>query len=428
MSLPRLIFGYFCAVMWLRICYAVLLSCLLLPVWSLHAQTKGNAAPLVSHRRQELAYPDSRMQKRYRIAVIVPLYLDELVRGESVTFKDKVPDKAADGLAFYQGLKLAADSLRRMGARLDIDVYDAGSFSQSPDMLISNRKLDSVDFIIGAVEQHDIPSLANYARKKRINFVSALTNYDGWVKDNQYFTLLQPSVKSHCEFVIDELSRRYPEQNVTLCYRTSSLADDNAALYILNDLYADVVFRKMQCNQVPTRDELAAVLDTTRPNIIAMSILDPAYADSLLSSLARYFPSVHFDVYGMPTWQHMASLRRTDAYQNITVYVPYPFSYDNADSVLLGHIKETFADEFGGTPPEMALRGYETMLWYGSLLRSYGTIFNDKYADLTAAPFTSFRIRPRWDANGSLLYLENRNIYMTVFQAGLSHTIRPARK
>ena len=51
-------------------------------------------------RKQELAYPDSKFKKKYRISIIIPLNLDELVRGESVTFKDKVPDKAADGLAF----------------------------------------------------------------------------------------------------------------------------------------------------------------------------------------------------------------------------------------------------------------------------------------------------------------------------------------
>jgi len=373
-------------------------------------------------RKQEIAYPDSKFKKKYRISIILPLYLDELVRGESVTFKDRVPDKAADGLAFYQGVKLAADSLRRAGSKLDIHIHDAGSFNESPEMLINRRKFDSTDLIIGAVEQHDIPVLAGYARKKKINFVSALTNYDAWVKDNQYFTMLMPSVKSHCEYIIDEVSAKYAGQYVTLLYRTSSLADDNAALYMLNDLYSDVTFRKLLCNSLPTKAELAAVFDTTRPNVVVVSILNQLFADSLLKVLSKYFPNTHFNIYGMPTWSDLPSLRKTNSYKNLAVNVTSPFYYDAADSNLLIALRRSYKNEFAGTPSDMVMRGYESVLWYGSLLRRYGTIFNDDYSDVSAAPFTRFKVKPRWDANGGLLYLENKNIYMSVYQGGISQT------
>jgi hypothetical protein len=375
-----------------------------------------------SRKKQEVYYAPSKFKKRYCVSVIVPLFLDELVRGESVTFKEKVPDKAVPGLAFYQGVKMAADSLQAGGAMMDINIFDAGSFSESPDMLIEKRRLDSTDLIIGAVEQHDIPSLASYAKKKKINFVSALTNYDGWVKDNQYFTMLQPSVKSHCEFIIDDLSAKYAGQNVTLLYRTASLADDNAALYILNDLYSDVTFRKLLCNSLPDKEMLAGVFDTTRPNILAVSILDPFFADSILQALASNFPNTHFEVYGMPGWNEIPNLKRAGTYGNLTVNVPYPFNFDNKDSALISYIERKYEKEFGGKPSEMVWRGYETMFWYGYLLQEYGTIFNSDYKDISGAPFTKFRIKPRWDRNGSLLYLENKNIYMSVYQGGVYRT------
>jgi hypothetical protein len=376
----------------------------------------------VAKKKQEIYYPESKRKKRYRVSVIAPLYLDELVRGEAVTFKEKVPEKAAPGLAFYQGVKLAADSLKSLGMKLDINIFDAGSFSESPEMLINNRRLDSTDLIIGAVEQHDIPVLAGYAKKKKINFVSAMSNYDGWVKDNQYFTMLQPTVKSHCEFIIDDLSRKYAGSNVTLLYRTSSLADDNAALYILNDLYSDVTFRKLLCNNVPGRELLASVLDTTKPNIVVVSILDPVFADSLLVALSAGFPGTHIEVYGMPGWNAMHKLKNTDVYKNLTVNVSYPFNFDSANTDVRRSVAGKFAKEFGGAPTEMMWRGFETMLWYGLLLKNHGTIFNNDYTDLSGAPFTRFRIKPRWDRNGYLLYFENKNIYMSTYQGGVYRT------
>lgn len=362
------------------------------------------------------------MKKHYRVAVITSLFLDELVRGESVTFKEKVPEKAAPGLAFYQGVKLAADSLERAGMQMDIDIFDAGSYDQSPEVLIQRRKFDSTDLIIGAVEQHDIPVLAGFAKKKKINFVSALTNYDGWVKDNQYFTMLQPSLKSHCEFIVDEISDKYPEQNVTMLYRTNSLTDDNAALYILNDLYSDVTFRKLLCNALPSAELLAGVIDTSKPNVVVMSISDAVFADSILQMLSSHFPGTHFEIYGMPGWHSNQNLSKAGMYKNLTVNVTYPFDFSHVERSVADRVSAAYGKEFGGAPTEMTWRGYETMMWYGMLLKGYGTIFNDSYKDLAGAPFTNYKIKPRWDRNGYLLYFENKNIYLTTYQGGAHNT------
>jgi hypothetical protein len=167
---------------------------------------------------------------------------------------------------------------------------------------------------------------------------------------------------------------------------------------------------------------LAAVFDSTRPNVVVISILNQSFADSLLKALSRYFPNTHFNVYGMPTWSDLPSLRKTNNYKNLAVNVTSPFYYSAADSNLLIALRRSYKNEFAGTPSDMVLRGYESMLWYGSLLRRYGTIFNDDYSDVSAAPFTRFKVKPRWDANGSLLYLENKNIYMSVYQGGISQT------
>lgn len=89
---------------------------------------------------------------------------------------------------------------------------------------------------------------------------------------------------------------------------------------------------------------------------------------------------------------------------------------------MLQRVKQQYTKEFGGTPGEMVFRGYEAMMWYGTLLRRYGTIFNADYSDLSGAPFTRYRIKPRWDRNGSLLYLENKNIYLSTYQGGIYRT------
>lgn len=376
---------------------------------------------LTSHSRQQLSYRESEKKSHYRVSLLVPVFLDELVRGESVTFKGAVPDKAADGLHFYQGAKLAADSLDRAGMKMDLYVYDAGSWQESPDMLLEHRTLDSSDLVIGALEQHDIPALATWARKRKVNFVSALSAYDGSVKDNQYFTMLQPSLKTHCEYMIDDLSGKYEGSKVTFMYRSSSLEEENIALYMLNDVYSEVRFRKLLCDVLPDRERLAEIVDSSRPNVIVVDILEQSFADSLLRLISSTFPNTHFEIYGMPSWFDMASLHG-HSYNNLSIHITHSSCFEQGDSLLQHRVEARYRNEFGGPMPEMSLKGYETMLWYGALLQKYGPIFNEEYKDLSGAPFTHFRVKPRWDRNGNLLYLENRQIYMWVYQGG-RHTI-----
>lgn len=378
--------------------------------------------PLPKKRKQEILYPTSNIKATYHINVLIPLYLDELVKGESVTFKDKVPEKAVQGIAFYEGLKLAADSLKKAGYSLDIYINDVGSFSESPEMLINSRKFDSTDLIIGAVQQHDIPELAAYARRKRINFVSALSPNDGYVKNNQYFTMLQPTLKSHCEYIIDDLSKKYTGQKVALLYRNNDPNDENAGRYMANDSYSEVEFNKLLCNTLPNKETLLSIFDTSKPNIIVAAILDPSSADTLLKSLARYFPRTHFEVYGMPTWNSISNLKKANAYSNVTVNVTYPFNFELKDDNLAERIDRAYRKEYGTKMSEMAFRGYEVLCWYAYLLKQYGTIFNGNYKDNSGAPFTKFEVKPRWDGNGSLLFNENRNIYLSTYQAGAYKT------
>src|ERR1043165_2734378 len=61
---------------------------------------------------------------RYRIDVLAPLYLGELVNGNKLVYKSHLPDKALPGLGFYQGVQLASDTLNHLGYHLDVYIHD----------------------------------------------------------------------------------------------------------------------------------------------------------------------------------------------------------------------------------------------------------------------------------------------------------------
>ncbi|XZF15414.1 ABC transporter substrate-binding protein [Chitinophagaceae bacterium MMS25-I14] len=363
---------------------------------------------------QHIDYPVSRMKTRYRIDVLVPLYLDELVKNNKLTFKEKMPDKAVPGVNFYEGIRLAADTLDKWNYKIDLYVHDVSDPQQTPEQLIGKKTLDSSDLIIGAIPTAQVTPVAKFAAAHRINFVSALSPSDGGVKDNPYFTLLQPSLQTHCEFLRSYIRKKHPGKNIVV-YDHSSVAADKTALGHLD--MADKSVRKINCSSLPVKEQLQKAFDSTDVNVILMPVLDNAYAESLLSQLYRFFPNYRFEVYGMPSWRSLPGLKKADAYPNVMVYftAPYYFDYTTSSGQAL---LSAYKREFGGRAGEYVFRGYEVFYWYAYLLNRYGTIFNTHYSDNGSAQFTRYDVKPAWSSGNDLLYNENNHVYLYRYQSG----------
>jgi disulfide oxidoreductase YuzD len=378
-----------------------------------YASHHRSKAPVVK-KRQAFVYPATVMRSKYRIDVLADMYLDE-IKG------DKIPEKAQTGFTFYEGINIAADSLKKAGYNIDIYVHDVSSALEAPDKLISDHLLDSSDLIIAAVMYHDLPALSEYAKAKGINFISALSASDGGVRNDPFFTMIQPSLRTHCEWINADIARKFPGMRVSLLYKDNSEGDMAAYNAFINDDSDRLTYHTLLCNSLPVKDSLNRLFDSTRPNVVIVSVLETNAADSILREITNDFPGTHFEVYGMPSWNTIPGLYKDDAYPNLSVYVPAPFNIDR-NSPLAKYVSNCFRKQYGSHTPEMTYRGAETMFWYANLLKQYGTIFNNNYSDNSAAPFTHFDVRPKWDKDGGILYQENTHVFMTRYEGGVSRT------
>ncbi len=373
-------------------------------------------------QKKDVIYPATQMKSTYRIDFLASLYLDELVKNGNLTFKDKIPDKAYAGISFYQGLNIAADSLKKAGYNVEIYVHDITSAEDAPEKLIANGRLDSADLIIGAFHSQDMPLVAAYAKKRQINFVSALSPADGGVRDNQFFTMVQPSLKTHCEWIIDEVSKKYPGNDVLLMHRAATVVDENAFNYLNNYNDGYVHFKDIICNGLPGRETILPLIDTSKTNVIVIAVLDPGYADSLLRVLSEEFPDTKFEIYGMPSWYVINDIHLDGTLPNLAINVTMPFSIDQA-SPTAKYISRKYKSDYTGKAGELVFRGYETLFWYAHLLRDYGTIFNLNYSDNSGAPFTKYDIKLKKDKEGNVQFHENTHIYLTRYGGGGNNRI-----
>ncbi|MCB0700510.1 MAG: ABC transporter substrate-binding protein [Chitinophagales bacterium] len=361
-------------------------------------------------------FPETTYKDRYSIDVLAPLYLDELIVDGKMVHKTSIPQKVMPAILFYEGITLAADTLKKLGYRLDIHLYDVANELESPLTLINTDQLANSDLMIGILSSKDFQPVAKYAKRKNINFISALSPSDDGILDNPYFTMLQPTLQTHCQALKEHMSRKYKNIPRVMLYRTNVEVDNMAFEYFSEDKYSTYI--KYNCNNIPNQEDLQPLFDNNSVNIILMPIISDDYSSQLLTKLYEWFPNMQFEVWGMPSWNDMAALKKATTFPNVAVYYTSPYYFD-ASTASGQELAKKYKARYGSANPDkLVYRGYETMMWYAYLLKKYGSVFNEHTKDTGMAPFTRYDIRLVQDRDDNILYNENHHLYLYRFQSG----------
>jgi len=309
---------------------------------------------------------------------------------------------------------LAADTLTKQGYNLDIFVHDITQTGLSPESLVKTNSLAESDLIIGAVQSYQIKPLADYAKKKHINFISTLSPADGNIMDNPYFTIIQPTLVTHIKKLRAAVLKKYPDQDILLFYRTNPSVDSTAYKYAFED--EEKKFKRLLVNTMPAQTQLQKMFDSTGTNVIMMPVVDYAYAQTIIEQLYKWFPTYKFEVFGLPSWKSMSKLKKPDAYPNVGVVFSTPFHYDLNNNYCI-NVAGFYKRTFGGKINEMSFRGYETVTWYSYLLERYGNVFNQKMSD-NSTTLSKYEVVPQWTESNDLMYNENTHYFIYRYQSG----------
>lgn len=354
-------------------------------------------------------YPESKLSNTYRVDVLLPLHLNSLVHNGKPAYK-QIPDGSLIGVNFYEGLRIACDTLATQGIKMEVYVHDIYDAAGKVDYLLANKIMDSTDLIIGAVQSNDIPQIAAFAKKRSVNFISALSPADAGVKDNPYFILVQPALHTHIRAIVDCGKRKFSNERSYILYRDNE--NEKEGYSLLKKWLKDAEPTEVKCASNITVDNFKHVFDSTKKNIVYVSFIETGYAEKVLQTLAKMPSKYKFEVLGMPSWKAMYSITQTGNYPDMNIYFTTPFYFDPTTAVGQ-YINQEYKKYASSKPAEMVYRAYETTHWAGHLLHRYGKYFNEHIKDVSAANFTKYDIEPEYSDENDFLYMENKelNIY-----------------
>jgi len=351
---------------------------------------------------------------RPQLAIFLPLFLDSAYDATgNYRFDKSFPKYINPGLEFYEGVKLALDSLAKENVRLDVRIYDTRSASRPLQQVLASPDFQRTGLIIGQVVNGELQQLAAAALRLHIPFINVNFPNDGGITNNPSLVILNSTLRTHCEGIYRFIQRNYPTKPL-ICFRRKGTQEDRLKGYFA-DIGHSTASVPLTIQYVTLDDNfdggaVTSYLDSTTQTICIAGSLDEAFGTRLASTLAFLGKTYRTTLIGMPTWDNIDFTKPEFAGEEIVYSTP--FYINGADSLVAG-IQQTFKAKFYSRPSDMVFRGYECAFRFGSLLSLHGSQLQGSIGEKKFKVFDDFNIEPVFLNRQSMTldYFENKKLY-----------------
>lgn len=325
--------------------------------------------PLFIERNYPVEVPDTLDQEQ--IAALYPDY----VRSTSELHHSTIPF-----LEFYEGARLAVDSLVRAGLSVNLNVYDTERSTEKVREIIRKREFRSSDLIIGPVYPENMSIVADWARQNRVNIVSPLTPRSEFLYGNPYIFQVTPPASVELEQASIFISN-FPCSNFVLIHKNDPFERDLVEAFkanifkhfSYNSTFDDVVFKEVIFEDQTVNIEQSLV--EGEKNVVIVPSTNQAFVSDVLIRLNVLSRNYDITIFGMNDWQRFANIE-VEYFHNLELHFASPFFVDYENENVRNFLRR-FREKYKTEPSQYGFLGYDIMFYFLGAMHKYGPDFRD---------------------------------------------------
>jgi hypothetical protein len=358
-------------------------------------------------------------QTVYKVGIFAPLYLDSVFSKNTFRYKQGIPRFIAPAVDFVQGALVALDSLQAGDDYINAGIYDTKSYTEKIPDLIHNKKLDSLNLIIGSVRDEDFLQLAAFALQKNIPFISATYPNVAGITANPYVVVMNSTLKAHCDAIYTYILQNHGTDKIFLCRQKGKQEDMVAAYFKMMNEQDGKPLLPLQIINVDegfTAGFLKSKLDSNAKNIIIGGSLDEAFAGNLVKASYEIYKNYPITLIGMPNWDNFSSLYSKKNLTDFPVYFTTPFYIDKYEKFdkFNNYLSVAYLKKYRSKPSDMAYKGFESVYLFTKLLAKNSGNLMSHIADKNPKVFCEYNFKPVKlnDKTAMPDYFENKHLYL----------------
>lgn len=391
------------------------------PVLEENSQKKAEQIDAIANCQEN----PSNKNKTYTVALMLPLYLDEVS-----ALKDNNPRTNVEAnkprpftfLPFYNGFVLAADSLASYyGLKLEILVYDVDQSIAKAAEALRDPKLKKADLIVGPFFSQQFEMVASFAFDNKITIVNPMSQRRSILDNNPYVVKVKPDVSAQFEQVAAAIRGNYPKAKVSVYYSASlqnssevksikeaiykyipnNIKISNAELYDhaskgakspvgipssvsyegkwidINQLYRNLNDSTTFSNEVfittYEQDSLRSFRRNASPirdNVVVVYSEDRVFAMEFVNKLNQITDTLQVKMIGLPDWSRFDNLFNESLLKVNAHYLEPGFINYNDPSTQL--FVRQYRSKYISDPEVYAFEGFDLGWYFLSSLLRYG--------------------------------------------------------
>ncbi len=348
--------------------------------------------------------PVSNLSGSLNVAVLLPFYLNEntrrneidssrIIKGKRVYTEismqgDWIYPGSLGFIEMYEGILLAADTLRSLGMNINLHVFDIRSDTVEITRLLRSGRLERMDLIIGPVYSTNLLKVANYAGQLGIPVVSPVQLYTNSVLANNPSLFLASSSLAVAQDRIAGKVAEYFDHNIVFIHSDTSVANPDVSGFrnkILAGLssrmpveeisFREMIFYSRSAFGADSVNRLSHTLTENRGNVVIIASEDAPVMIETVQDIHNLSKKFDIKVIGYPEIRQLVNIDPKFLFElGLMIYSPYWIDYSSPD---VKQFCSDFLSKFHTQPSEIsyAWEGYDIAYYFLSGLAIHGKEF-----------------------------------------------------
>ena len=281
---------------------------------------------------------------------------------------------------YYEGFLLSVEEMKRRGADIELYVFEIGKGNDTNKLqsLLQTLEMQSLNLIIGGVNDAQIKILSDFSRERNIKYVVPFSQSNGEILNNGNIFQVNPLPKSQIDKASAAFINNFRNANIVFVNGGQNDKIDFVS-QLQNNLRGNNISYETISLTSTLDSSLLSLLKTTGENIIIPTSGDLSTVTRVIEELRKLQETnseYQLRLFGYPEWQTYNSLIRD--YRHFGTYIYTPF-FVNENVADVKSFKEHFHKWYGrnllDTNPGYGMWGYDTGLFFLTAMHQYGANF-----------------------------------------------------
>lgn len=327
--------------------------------------------------------PKSFFKEKYSVALLLPFMVSTL---------EPTPGRKRTQIVldFYEGAKLAADTLQKQGVNISLRAYDTERSVEKLKKYLETEELKRTDLIVGPLFPEESRVVQEFSMANKINMIHPISNSTDFIGMNPHAFLFQPSAETLGRKSADYLADRLRKKDCMVFLGPTKKDSTLAASFIAEAEAEGIkIIAKHEINPKETFKVNQILTTATEFDEFKYPIEFTLKKDSLHSIfVASDDPLIYTKIVGAKETRADSTILigsenwlddnvvEFDKYQTLGIVLTSP-NYKKPTDKEVKAFERKYLLTHGKQASNMARLGFELMMFVGQQLKQHGVYFQE---------------------------------------------------